>query len=176
MSRLWRKDKGDVVSYDVAAKIDGGHIDPYFDDTHPAFDTDGMAGTALLTTRGYARCGNYTSNVSGMWTKCLTAVMGEHDAAQWAGDDARAWNERRPDHPFDVDPDHLCLADLANKRMADIAPVLHAAVEWGVDHMEELREMNPGNGWGNAEGAITYLWDIARLCEQHPDATLYISL
>lgn len=79
------------MSYDVSAVIDTGgpekhHIELSFADTHPAFDTDGMAGTAMLTPSGYSRIGNYTSNVSGMWTRCLTAVMHDHDAA-------RKWDE-----------------------------------------------------------------------------------
>src|ERR1051326_7095509 len=165
------------MSFDISAEIDTGGPEPHyleihFDDTHPAFESDGMAGTAVLTARGYARCGNYTSNLSGMWTRCLTAVMDDHGAAGWCGDDQRRFNSEYtgPEkYKHDPDTERLHLADLAGKRMGDIAPVLHAAVEWGVEHVAELRELNPENGWGNAEGAITFLWDIARFCDQYPN-------
>jgi hypothetical protein len=139
------------MSYDFAGLVDTGgdepyYIEPYFSDTHPAFDTDGMAGTAIM---GGGRCGNYTSNVSPMWTRCLTAALGS------------------------VEP--VSLGGLAGQRCGDIAPLLRLAVEWGVEHIAELREINPDNGWGNAEGAVTYLWDIQRFCEAHPKCDLYIS-
>lgn len=138
------------MSYDVAVDLpDGGHVEPYFGDTHPAFTTDGMAGNVRLTPDGYRRCGNYTSNVSPMWARCLTAVQG-------TGED-------------------VCLADLEGKTCGDILPHLVAAVEWGAEHIDELRDLNPPNGWGNAEGAVTFLWDIQRICEANINGTLYIS-
>ncbi len=138
------------MSYDFAGLIDTGgdephHIEPYFADTHPAFDTDGMAGTGIM---GGGRCGNYTSNVSPIWHRCLTA--GNLDG-------------------------EVCLADLAGKRCVDIAPLLRRAVEWGVENVDQLRALDPPNGWGCAEGAITYLWDIQRFCEAHPKCKLHIS-
>jgi hypothetical protein len=59
--------------------------------------------------------------------------------------------------------------------MGDLVPLLRAAVEWGVENIDALRESDPENGWGSAEGAVTFLWDIARFCEAHPNATLEIS-
>lgn len=135
------------MSYDVWGEMGGEMAEPLFADVHPAFSGDGMAGNVVVTERGYARCGNYTSNVRGIWRKCLSAVSGEN----------------------------LGLLDLAGRRMGDIAGVLHKAVGWGVEHIDELREDNPLNGWGNAEGAVTYLWDIARLCDANPDHDLRIS-
>jgi hypothetical protein len=35
-----------------------------------------------------------------------------------------------------------------------------------------LEVLNPTNGWGDARGAVTYLWDLERMCEAHPKATL----
>lgn len=126
-----------------------GEDEPRFSDTHPAFDGDGMAGNVLLSTKGYTRCGNYTSNVSPIWARCLTAV-------QATGEEVR-------------------LADLEGQKGGDILPHLTSAVEWGIAHLDELREMNPPNGWGSAEGAVTYLWDIQRACEAHPQAELRLS-
>ena len=172
------------MSYDFS----GGDREPYFDDTHPAFSMDGIAGTVMMTaTGGYARCGNYTSNVSGMWAKCLTAALDAVPTARrWIDADAIAFNasgrtcsrlidgewQRDVGMPLTGD---LRLRDLNGLRMGDIAPVLHAAVAWGVEHIDVLREDNPDNGWGNAEGAVTYLWDLARYCDEYPDSDLYIS-
>lgn len=181
------------MSYDfyaVTGPGDSDWVDPHFSDAHPAFSSDGAAGKVMLTEQGYARCGNYTSNVSGMWTKCLTAAIAAvPDLMHLKGADGRRMRERgvtmstgRKDDngnwivdPYPIDETKMRLRDLAGARMGDIAPLLARAVEWGVEHIEELREDNPPNGWGNAEGAVTYLWDIQRMCEQHPDATLGIS-
>lgn len=174
------------MSYDFYAEVDTGgsephYIEPFFDDALPAFvgDTtgDGVAGTVMLTGQGYARCGNYTSNVSGMWAKCLNAAAHGNDYwLSWRGDDDRRMRERyESQRDREVDTTRLRLRDLEGKRMGDLAPLLRAAVDWGIEHIEELRDDNPENGWGNAEGAVTYLWDIQRFCEQHPDAKLGIS-
>ena len=149
------------MSYDFSIDAPSGEsVEPLFNDTLPAFESDGIAGNVVLTAKGYTRCGNYTSNVSPMWARCLTAALQDvPQAKHYAHDDGK----------------RLCLADLAGQKGWVIAPVLQRAVEWGVEHIDELRKMNPSNGWGNAEGAITYLWDIQRMCEAHPDGTLYIS-
>lgn len=171
------------MSYDFSIEIDTGgsephSIEPYFDDVHPALGDDGFAGNALLTTTGYARCGNYTSNVSGMWMRCLTAALElVPEARKWIGDDDRAWKARNPKSWGDreIETKRLCLRDLASKPCDELAPLLAAAVEWGIEHIAELHEFDPGNGWGNADGAVTYLWDIQRACEQHPKGRLYVS-
>lgn len=171
------------MSYDFYIAIDTGgteehYIEPFFSDEHPALSSDGIAGVAVVVTeRGYSRCGNYTSNVSGMWMKCLTAAAQNATWMSWAGDDYRRWKKERPDVYADreVDTEHLCLRDLAGKQADQLVPLLRAAVEWGIEHLDELREDNPENGWGNAEGAVTYLWDIQRMCEQHPKGKLRIS-
>jgi hypothetical protein len=181
------------MSYDFYMAIDTGGeephwIEPFFSDGLPALMSDGVAGTAVLTATGYARCGNYTSNVSGIWSKCLTAAMKQTPIPgrlrpwrrrtwkAWAGDDDRWRRENYPaqkDRP--INTERMCLLDLQGKPADQIAPLLRAAVDWGIEHLDELREMNPENGWGDAEGAVTYLWDIQRMCEQHPRATLRIS-
>lgn len=177
------------MSYDFSIEVDTGgaerhDIEPFFSDTHPAFDGDHPAGNVVVTATGYARCGNYTSNVSGMWAKCLTAVMtavpGAHEFA--GRDDADMIKRHGVEARYvngttgtrTVRTDRLCLRDLAGARAGDIAPIFEAAVEWGVEHIDELREMNPENGWGDAEGAVTYLWDIQRMCERHPNGYLHI--
>lgn len=179
------------MSYDFYIGVDTGgeeehYVEPYFDDDLPALDGQGGGGmTAVVTNKGYARCGNYTSNVSGMWRKCLTGALDSHpDARAWIGDDDRLSIERYGPTfngaggtviEREVATDALCLRDLAGKRAEDLVPLLTAAVAWGIEHLDELRADNPDNGWGDAEGAITYLWDIQRMCERHPHGTLRIS-
>jgi hypothetical protein len=129
--------------------------------------------------------GNYTSNVSGMWSKSLTAAM-QHvpHARKYAGTDDRRMIARYG-HEINyvngtkgkrvVRTDRLCLRDLDGAQASDLIPLLAAAVAWGFDHLDDLRERNPENGWGNAEGAITYLLDIKQACEAHPRATFRVS-
>lgn len=164
------------MSYDFWMEVDTGGlkphcIDPRFTDVHPALTSDGIAGNVMVTAEGYGRCGNYTGNVNPMWRRCLTEA---HEAAPYADD---IWDAVRALHGTQPLPtDGLVgLRDLAGRRGGDVAQFLDAAVKWGILHFDELREMNPPNGWGNAEGAITYLWDIQRMCERHPNATLRIS-
>lgn len=139
--------------------------DPVFDDQHPGLaPPNGAGATVMVAERGYVRCGNYTSNVSGMWTRCLTAALEVAPYARaWVGNDDEGSNGR------------LYLRDLDDQRCGDLVDLLAAAVVWGVNHIEELRELNPENSWGDAEGAVTYLWDMQRACEQYPDGTLGIS-
>lgn len=134
------------MSYDFWIEDPTGRHDPEFDDCLPAFEDDGMAGTVVLTASGYTRCGNYTSNVAPIWARCLSAVAGTEE--------------------------EIRLADFEGRPCGTITGHLAAAVEWGVEHIDELCELNPPNGWGNAEGAVTYLWDIQRMCERHPDGRL----
>lgn len=167
------------MSYDFGINIDTGgaephHIEPYFADQHPALG----AGNVMVTEAGYARCGNYTSNVSGMWSKCLTAVLDKHPQFEdYIGEDRRQWIEKHGDDPWKDRPwpTDLALRDLADLPCRDLAPLLADAVEWGIEHIDELHEFDPSNGWGDADGAMTYLWDIQRMCEAHPNGTLYLS-
>lgn len=168
------------MSYDVYMAVDTGgeelHIEPYFDDVHPdiGYDSGGM--TAVVTASGYARCGNYTSNVSGMWTRCLSAAAAGTEWWRWVGDDdvrLRERYEHMRDRP--VDTSRLTLRDLEGKTGEELAPLMARAVEWGIEHLAELHESDPSNGWGDADGAVTFLWDIQRMCERHPKARLHIS-
>src|SRR3978361_444787 len=140
------------MSYDFAVEIDTGgtspcQIEPRFNDVHPAF-ADGTGGTVLLMPGTY-RIGNYTSNVSPLGTRGLSAALGT--------------GARLP------------LADLAGKPCGAILQHVASAVELGIENIDELRELNPSNGWGSTEGAITYLWDIQRMCEAHPHESVYLS-
>lgn len=172
------------MSYDFAIEVDTGgqepvQVEPYFTDIHPDLQAAAAAGTVVLRANGgHARCGNYTSNVSPIWAKCLTAAA-DTEAEAWIG-----WwvigkrckiSDGRWVRAYPKPDDCIHLADLTGKLCGDLADLFAAAVRWGIDHLADLRALEPDNGWGNAEGAITYLWDLQRMCEAHPKANLYVS-
>jgi hypothetical protein len=166
------------MSYDFWVEVDAGgpepmRADPCFSDVLPGLSTDGIAGTVMKVGDGYMRAGNYTSNVSPIWARCLTGS--DHPARWWVTGHRMKMVDERWVRAHPSDKDRICLADLDGKDCEYLAPALAAAVKWGIEHLAELQELNPDNGWGNAEGAITYLWDIQRLCEAHPAATLRFS-
>lgn len=51
-------------------------------------------------------------------------------------------------------------------------------LEQAINKMEsspkEYRQMNPANGWGNYEGAITFLENLKIACRLHPESTVYV--
>lgn len=173
------------MSYDFWVEIDTGgaepaRLEPFFDDELAALSGHELGGmTAVVTPAGYGRCGNYTSNVSGMWARCLTGALDHVELAaateyrSWCGSDDRRLIERtgRRRH---VETERLRLLDLVDRPCEQLVPLLRQAVLWGVAHIDELRAENPSNGWGDAEGAVTYLWDIQRMCEAHPQGRLRI--
>jgi hypothetical protein len=82
--------------------------------------------------------GNYTSNVSPMWTLALTEAVGERTRLS----DTEGWSCERA------------------------APVLARAVAVMGRDWEALRALEPSNGWGDYEGALKYLGRASTLCER----------
>lgn len=82
---------------------------------------------------------NYTSNVSGMWSKAL--------GGETLGD----------------------LIEAKGKRNADLVEPLTVAVAEMKEAPEFFREMNPSNGWGSYEGALDYLVWMLEMCRAVPD-------
>lgn len=58
---------------------------------------------------------------------------------------------------------------------AEAAPRIEAAVRYFEQHMDEMRALNPPNGWGNAEGALRFLRRILEEARAHPKATVGVS-
>lgn len=85
--------------------------------------------------------GNYTSNVSRMWTDALG---------------------------------HR-LADLKGKTAGDCADGLKRAVADMEARPDHYRAMDPPNGWGCYEGALSYLRSLLVACLAHPKAEIHIS-
>jgi hypothetical protein len=65
--------------------------------------------------------------------------------------------------------------------MADgkLASEIVDALDAGVRHMEANREaheaLNPSNGWGKYEHALSFLREYASACRAHPKATVVVS-
>lgn len=88
-----------------------------------------------------AECGNYTSNVSPMWSEALG----------------------------------FPLSKLCGMNASDAVPHLRKAIAAMEDEPNKYRAMNPENGWGNYEGALSYLRKMLIECVQHPLCKIYIS-
>ena len=95
--------------------------------------------------------GNYTSNVSGMWTHALTRT------------------------PLDELRGRQRLRDLKGVNCADAIPCLTRAVEHMTDHPEEYKSMEPDNGWGDYAGALAYLKALLDACRRHPKASIDVT-
>lgn len=88
--------------------------------------------------------GNYTSNVARMWSLAL-----EH-----SGHD---------DIPHREPDDYITLSGTDRWTCERAAPLLTKAAAWLAEHRAEMEELNPDNGWGDYEGALTYLTRAARM-------------
>ena len=66
------------------------------------------------------------------------------------------------------------LPGLSGLRCSDALPILRAGLAAMAEREEEMRAMEPDNGWGSYEGAVACLVNIADVCEQHPGGTLAV--
>ena len=94
-----------------------------------------------------ADCGNYTSNVSPMW-----------------------------DAGFEGIGQSKSLRELDGETAGDWGPRIRDALRWMHQHADEMRKLNPSNGWGNYEGAVKYLARLCRECHRHPKARIRVWL
>ena len=92
---------------------------------------------------------NYTSNVSGMWSRALESTGFKGPSS---------------------DPPRL--RDLDGLVAKEALGPLRAASAWMRDHQIDLVPLEPPNGWGSVGGATKFLEDIAVACADHPKATL----
>lgn len=93
--------------------------------------------------------GNYTSNVSRMWSAALGAVAPEHAPELVPAEGSR-----------------ILLSDTEGWTCAKAAPLLRAAAGWLAEHEEQMLLLNPSNGWGDYAGAVEYLTRAASLAER----------
>lgn len=54
-----------------------------------------------------------------------------------------------------------------------VGPLAEAVKRMEADP-DKYREMEPGNGWGDYEGALAYLRRLAEACATHPKCTIAI--
>lgn len=146
------------MSYDFHIAMDTGGPEPHLIAWVSKDRLAGVEGEPL--PEHSFRCGNYTSNVTPIWERCLTAAGGLLGWMEW----------------FEgADPGRIQLRDLHGQPCVELELLLSEAVAYGIEHIYELRKLNPENGWGSADGAITYLWDIQRACAEHPKGKLWLS-
>lgn len=121
-----------------------------------------------------AECGNYTSNVSGMWL--LALGLPERPCYQEDGSPRMGSRLNRDTGTWE--PVHVHdhgLRVLHGAPCSEAAGVLARAVERMRADPDLYRPMEPSNGWGDYEGALAYLDGIAQACATHPKATVYVS-
>ena len=107
---------------------------------------------------------NYTSNVSGMWSKAL-----QLPEKPWLRDgEPVIYQDGRQAMNFGV-------------RLLDDAPSSEAAgvLAAGVARMEanpdDYTPMNPDNGWGCYEGALDFLRWMAETASKYPSSRIVVS-
>jgi hypothetical protein len=66
------------------------------------------------------------------------------------------------------------LSELKEKNAGDSLPALERAVAALEAAPAKYETMNPANGWGDYEGAVTYLRRLRDACAAHPKATIHI--
>jgi len=78
--------------------------------------------------------------------------------------------------PMWTDALESSLGDLIEQtpKAADLAPLLAPGVERMKAEPERYKAMNPENGWGDYEGALRYLSEIADVCANYPQATVEV--
>jgi len=120
-----------------------------------AFDGCGHCGH----TPGSYEIGNYTSNVSAMWSESMPYRPGMIGA--YSGD-----LENLPD---DDDEYHRTgIAGLSGMTSLDAIPILQEGIAWMEANRERCKELEPDNGWGNYTGALKFLYDCLAACTINP--------
>jgi hypothetical protein len=61
---------------------------------------------------------------------------------------------------------------LHGKAGEEAAPMIFAAMTYMREHMDEMRALNPPNGWGDADGAFAFLGGVLAQAHKHPKAVV----
>lgn len=101
-------------------------------------------------------CGNYTSNVSSMWRKALASATGNPET-------------------WDKWCDRACYESVEPLFGRDMVDVLDRATSWMRTHPEEFTSLDPGNGWGDFDGALRYLETIFEAAKKWPSGMFQVS-
>lgn len=101
---------------------------------------------------------NMTGNLSPMWHRAMKFANGIEDG------------------PFRGRPDGgWGLRWLDGRTGQEAIPKLEAAACWMADNAEELKKLNPANGWGDFDAAILYVRQLIEMAKRAPKATFYVS-
>jgi hypothetical protein len=73
------------------------------------------------------------------------------------------------------DPD-FWIGYLDKKSTKEVAAILIPVYGWLVAHPDEMRELEPKNGWGSYETALQFLREIYDTCLDHPECFLEVSV
>jgi hypothetical protein len=123
------------------------------------------------TVEAFSR--NYTSNVSWMWGECLALPekpsLDENGEQRYGScpTDKGTW-ERVPIMDWG-------LRLLNGAPCSEAAGVLAAAVARMKLRADEYRQKEPENGWGNYDGALEFLAEIAQAAADHPLGVIRVS-
>lgn len=61
------------------------------------------------------------------------------------------------------------------EKPSEIIDVLKKGLKDMNDRPEFYKQFNPSNGWGDYDGAISFLTDVIEACENFPDAVINVS-
>lgn len=61
------------------------------------------------------------------------------------------------------------------KRAGEIIPELNAAFNKMISGIREYKELDPDNGWVDADGALSFLEEVLRACRTYPSAKIGVS-
>ena len=58
--------------------------------------------------------------------------------------------------------------------VCDILPTIERGLIDGAQRIKYLRQLNPKNGWGDADSALNWLWEVYRAFVEHEDCTIEV--
>lgn len=126
---------------------------------HPAYITSGR---------------NYTHNVSGMWTEAMkrTGLCPTFHTFYDMLEGGVSWMPDPEKPGYSIPTGNR----LTPPKAGDLIPILRAMIaEMEVDD-ESFIDMNPPNGWGDYDGAISFLREFLDDCLTHPLAHVRVSI
>lgn len=115
---------------------------------------------------------NYTSNVSGMWTKALALPE-----KPWTRDGEQVIGSRPDGHGgyTKVPMFNHGVRLLDGAPASEVAGILASAVERMAGNPGDYLPMNPPNGWGDYDGALDFLRWMAETAATHPKTRIRVS-
>lgn len=104
--------------------------------------------------------GNYTSNVGSMYRAAMPGPYpggGKYDGIK------------------DLDGPCGGLPGISGLSCKEAARVLSSGLAYMREHSEDMRALNPSNGWGEFAGAVAFLERILDACNDHPRGVVAVN-